>query len=153
MSFRLGRAGQAAGRVCRQLAWQAGQEGDWPWQAWQEAGKRLGRAGLGSWAPNYTITKDSSGFIDPMASFGMPTFDPTGTKSDTHAHVSHHGPNSSGYDKEEDDLGFGNSSSRKRKQSLKDDPSENASSQDTVTPENLSSNKLAAKIEDKSKQY
>ncbi|CAH7689046.1 expressed protein, partial [Phakopsora pachyrhizi] len=118
---------------------------------WWEAASQHGTPAISSQpaltsVDNPKITKDSSGLIDPIASFGMPTFDPTGTKSETHAHVL-------GYDEEEDDLGFGNSSSRKRQQSLKDDPSENASSQDTETPEKSSSNKLAAMIEDKSKQY
>ncbi|CAH7666401.1 Sec23-binding domain of Sec16-domain-containing protein [Phakopsora pachyrhizi] len=121
---------------------------------WWEAASQHGTPAISSQpaltsVDDPTITEDSSGFIDPMASFGMPAFDPTGSKSETHAHVSHHAPNSLGYDEEEDDLGFGNSSSRKRQQSLKDDPSENASSQDTETPEKSSSNKLAAKIEDK----
>ncbi|KNZ64280.1 hypothetical protein VP01_1044g3 [Puccinia sorghi] len=61
------------------------------------------------------IADDGSGFIDPMASFGGPSFVSPGAPMRESPHPIAPSPSSrTQYDEDEEDLGFGNSSSRKQ---------------------------------------
>lgn len=96
------------------------------------------------------IADDGSGFIDPMASFGgVPSFASPGFPTASHNSYDHSSASRSSYPKEEaeafEDLGFGNSSSRKRNQDRDesddhpaDDPSSNKTpADDQVDPKSV----------------
>jgi len=83
------------------------------------------------------IADDGSGFIDPMASFGGPSFVSPGAPMSESPHPIAPSPSSrTQYDEDEEDLGFGNSSSRKRDKRGSGPMDSNSSPPDSPSPHN-----------------
>lgn len=92
---------------------------------WWDAASGGGTPLMSSPAATFTTfegastTDDASGFIDPMASFGMPSFSTAASSADFTTYRNH--DTSKDDEDDDDDLGLGNKSSRKKEKAGDDD--------------------------------